>query len=129
MLKTKKAFYENFGNRTKFGIHVVTVRWEHNTFRWLWTNQLSNIKFIPKFQLWISAFWGNTRIMLVISMMEMCWWQVWDVGDRFRMLVTDLINRGHHQHNEKRRYQYPKSVINKGGDTSEFHIWFRVKTH
>ena len=23
---------------------------------------------------------------------QMCWWQVWDVGDRFRMLVTDLNN-------------------------------------
>ena len=31
----------------------------------------------------------------------MCWWQVWDVGDRFRMLVTDLIHWENHQHNEK----------------------------
>ena len=32
---------------------------------------------------------------------QMCWWQVWDVGDRFRMFVTDLINWENRQHNEK----------------------------
>ena len=32
---------------------------------------------------------------------QMCWWQVWDVGDRFRMLVTDLFHWENHQHNEK----------------------------
>ena len=31
----------------------------------------------------------------------MCWWQLWDVGDRFRMLVTDLIHCENHQHKEK----------------------------
>ena len=31
---------------------------------------------------------------------QICWWQILDVGDRFRMLVTDLIHRNH-QHNEK----------------------------
>ena len=30
----------------------------------------------------------------------MCWWQVWYVGDRFRILVTDLIHWENHQNNE-----------------------------
>ena len=32
---------------------------------------------------------------------QMFWWQVWDVDDRFRMLVTDLIHWENHQHNGK----------------------------
>ena len=31
---------------------------------------------------------------------QMCWWQVWDVSDRFRMLVTDLIHWGNYQHHK-----------------------------
>ena len=31
---------------------------------------------------------------------QMCWWQDWDVGERFSMLVTDLIHWEKHQHNE-----------------------------
>ena len=48
-------------------------------------------------------------IILVTAMLvtdvgdQMCCWQVWDVGDRFRMLVTDLIHWENHQHNEKSR--------------------------
>ena len=42
---------------------------------------------------------------------QMCWWQVWDVGDRFRMLVTDLIHWENRQHNEKSR-QHNDSVTN-----------------
>ena len=34
---------------------------------------------------------------------KMCWWQVWDVDDRFRMLVTDLIHWENHLDNEKSR--------------------------
>ena len=30
-----------------------------------------------------------------------CWWPIQDVGDRFRMLVTDLMHWENHQHNEK----------------------------
>ena len=37
--------------------------------------------------------------MLVTSLR--CWWPVQDVGDRFRMLVTDLIHWENHQHHEK----------------------------
>ena len=49
------------------------------------------------------------RYLTVTSMLvtdigdQMCWWQVWDDGDRFRMLVTDLIHWENHQHNEKSR--------------------------
>ena len=42
---------------------------------------------------------------------QMCWWQVWDVGDRFRMLVTDLIHWENHQHNAKSR-QHNDSATN-----------------
>ena len=42
---------------------------------------------------------------------QMCWWQVWDIGDRFRMLVTDLIHWINHQHNAKSR-QHIDSVAN-----------------
>ena len=38
---------------------------------------------------------------------QMCWWQVWDVCDRFRMLVTDLI----HQHNEKSRQHNDSATV------------------
>ena len=34
---------------------------------------------------------------------QMCWWQVRDISDRFRMLMTDLIHRESHQHSEKNR--------------------------
>ena len=56
-------------------------------------------------------------ILTVASMLmtdvgnQMYWWQVWDVGDRFRMLVTDLIHRENHQHNEKSR-QHNDSATN-----------------
>ena len=36
---------------------------------------------------------------------------VTDVGDRFRMLVTDLIHWKNHQHNEK-NHQHNDSVTN-----------------
>ena len=42
---------------------------------------------------------------------QMCWLQVLDVGDRFRMLVIDLIHWEIHQHNEK-GYQRNDSVTN-----------------
>ena len=42
---------------------------------------------------------------------QMCWWQVWDVGDGFRMLVTELIHWENHQHNEKSR-QHNDSATN-----------------
>ena len=32
-----------------------------------------------------------------------CWWLIQDVGDWFKMLVTDLIHWKNHQHNEKSR--------------------------
>ena len=32
---------------------------------------------------------------------QMCWWQVWDVGDRFRILVTDLIHWENHHITKK----------------------------
>ena len=42
---------------------------------------------------------------------QICWWQVWDVSSRFRMLATDLINWENHQHNEKSR-QHNSSATN-----------------
>ena len=44
----------------------------------------------------------TVTLMLVTDVGDqMCWWQVWDVDDRFRMLVNDLIHWENHQHNEK----------------------------
>ena len=46
--------------------------------------------------------WPEVTSMLVTDVGDrMCWWQVWDVGDRFRMLVNDLIHWENHQHNKK----------------------------
>ena len=42
-----------------------------------------------------------TRMLVTDVGGRMCWWQVWDLGDRFRMLVTDLIHWKNHQHNGK----------------------------
>ena len=48
----------------------------------------------------------NIKVERPLSMLvtdagdRMCWWQVWDDGDRFRMLVTDLIHWKNHQHND-----------------------------
>jgi len=54
----------------------------------------------------------GVRSMLVADVGDqMRWWQVWDVGDRFRMLVTDLIHWENHKHNEKRR-QHNDSATN-----------------
>ena len=40
----------------------------------------------------ISCSTGWVTSMLVTDVGDqMCWWQVWDVGDRFRMMGTDLI--------------------------------------
>ena len=41
------------------------------------------------------------------------WWQVSDVGDRFRILVTDLIHWENHQHYEE-SHQHNDSVTNIG---------------
>ena len=56
-------------------------------------------------------------IILVTAMLmtdvgyQMCCWQVWDVGDRFRMLVTDFIHCENYKHNEKSR-QHNDSATN-----------------
>ena len=42
----------------------------------------------------ISLHWVTSMLVTDVGD-QMCWWQVWDVGDRFRMFVIDLI------HNEK----------------------------
>ena len=58
---------------------------------------------------------------------QMCWWQVWDVGDRFRMLLIDLIHWENHQHNEKKSptqwfcQQHLKSVTIKSVTISYQH--------
>ena len=48
---------------------------------------------------------SESHIMRLVSSMlvtdvgdQMCWWQSWDAGDRFRMLVIDLIHWENHQH-------------------------------
>ena len=42
----------------------------------------------------IFHYHGKVTSMLVTDVEDqMCWWQVWDVGDRYRMLVTDLIHQ------------------------------------
>ena len=42
----------------------------------------------------LRAWWENGYIDVGD---QMCLWQVWDVGDRFRMLVIDLIHWSHQQ--------------------------------
>ena len=48
-------------------------------------------------------FNSDPRVMVTSMLVtnfgdQMCWWQGWDVGDRFRMLVTDLISEISHHH-------------------------------
>ena len=51
---------------------------------------------------WI--FKKRVTSMLVTDVWDqMCWWQVWDVDDWFRILITDSIHWENHQHNEKSR--------------------------
>ena len=60
---------------------------------------------------YFSAF-KTASLMLVTAVGDqMCWWQVWDVGDRFRMLVAYLIHWKNHQHNEK-SHQHNDSATN-----------------
>ena len=42
-----------------------------------------------KYRLYISDVLKVTSILVTDVGDQMCWWQVWDVGDRFRMFVTD----------------------------------------
>ena len=51
---------------------------------------------------------------------QMSWWQVSDVGDRFRMLVTDLIHWKNHQHNS-----HEKPILSRDmGPKNFFHCDF-----
>ena len=85
---------------------------------WKWKNIVQALKFGPhRTQVRRIELRNRGRrprpwsqvIVMVTSMLvtdvgdQMCWWQFWDVGDRFGMLVIDLIHRKNHQHNEKRR--------------------------
>ena len=44
--------------------------------------------------------WTVTSMLVTDVGDQMCWWQVWDVHDQFRLLVIDLIHLGNHQHND-----------------------------
>ena len=54
---------------------------------------------------------GDTYIYHQQKRLHFVWDVVWDVGDRFRMLVTDWKHWKNHQHNEKSR-QHIGSVTN-----------------
>ena len=43
--------------------------------------------------------------------LHQCWWQVWDFGNRYRMLVSDLMHWESQQHNEK-GHQHNDSASN-----------------
>jgi len=49
---------------------------------------------------------------------QMFWWQVWDVGDRFGMLMTALLHLENHQDNEK-SCQHNDSTTNISNQTIE----------
>ena len=56
--------------------------------------------------------WMMLNILYVkYKRLNWCWWQVWDVGDWFRMLVTYLLPWKNHRHNEKSR-QHNDSATN-----------------
>ena len=85
--------------------------------QWYWGRNFQCISLITRH---IFRFeWENKMhiIWRVISMLmtdfgdQMCWWQIRDDGDRFRMLVTDSIHWENHQHNEKGR-QHNDSAAN-----------------
>ena len=49
----------------------------------------------PNYPSWLHRCWWR------MLKEQMCWWQVWDVDDRFTIVVTDLLHRENHQPNEK----------------------------
>ena len=62
-----------------------------------------------KTPIWKSQFGTHNKMWTVTSMLvtdvgdQMCWWQAWDVGYRFRIFVIDLKHWENRQHNGKRR--------------------------
>ena len=55
-------------------------------YKWPWTRSAYQI--LESFSCLNQS--KPVTLMLVTDVGDqMCWWQVWDVGDRFRMLVTD----------------------------------------
>ena len=56
---------------------------------------------------------------------EMSWWQLWDVGYRFKMLLIDFIHLNH-QHNEKRRQHYFVTKITLLCHQDGSFIWYEL---
>ena len=63
---------------------------------------------------------------------QMCSWQVWDVDDRFRMLVTDLIHweNHHHCHPDIRCWFHAHFVSNISHQhrCNRVQVWGRIKS-
>ena len=64
----------------------------------------------------------QVTLMLMTGVGEqICWWQVWDVGDRYRMLMTGLMHWKSHQDNEKNRQHHDRSTNISNRSPSQSH--------
>ena len=68
--------------------------------KWIWQMNFTFISITIKSDNFTGDKWLNfleDNKVWVTSMLvtdigdQMCWWQVWDIGDRFRMLMINLI--------------------------------------
>ena len=60
------------------------------------------------------AFKSTVSSMLVTDVGDqMCWWQVWDVSDRFGMLMTNFIHCENRQHNDSVTNIWNRSPTNR----------------
>ena len=56
-------------------------------------------QYVPQRKMNLHLGWSVIPWILVTDLGdEMCWGQVWDVDDRFKMMVTNLLHRKCHQH-------------------------------
>ena len=78
------------------------------------SKQTKNIFIEDRIKLYLNTIfeviWTVTSMMVTDVGDQRCWWQVWDVCDRFSVLVTDLIHSENRQHNEKSRQQYDSAT-------------------
>ena len=75
----------------------------------------STLKMMPACEIWLIQIKTERATSMLVKGVgdQMCCWQVWDVYDRFSMLVTDLIHWGNHQHNEKSHSQKVTNISNQ----------------
>jgi len=78
---------------------------------------------------------NQTKKITVTSMFvtdvgdQMCWWQVWDVSDRFRIMVTDLIHWENHQDSITRMTKMKISISSFWETKEQVYCWYLTKSN